>query len=171
MRTGPNVVIVTSYGPIHVSLYRDKAPKTCANFLEYVADDFYPGTVFHRVVHGFLIQGGGFGPGLAQRTTRPPIRNEADNRLRHMRGTLAMARLPSDPHSATAQFFINSANNTTLEHQAPTAGGWGYCVFGAVTEGLQVVERIEGVPTVTKGVHENVPLQDIVIEHIKLADQ
>jgi peptidyl-prolyl cis-trans isomerase B (cyclophilin B) len=161
------VTIYTSYGAITVELFPDKAPATVENFLRYVRDGFYTNTLFHRVIDDFIIQGGGFQAGMVQKTTRPPITNEADNGLLNLRGTVAMARLPEDPHSATAQFFINTTNNDTLNFIDHSPKGWGYCVFGEVQEGMEVVERIEGVPTITRGIYENVPLRDVIIERIE----
>jgi peptidyl-prolyl cis-trans isomerase B (cyclophilin B) len=163
------VRIQTSYGAILVDLDARKAPKTVSNFLAYVRDGFYDGTVFHRVMDGFMIQGGGFLPGMTQKPTRPAIENEAKNGLRNERGTLAMART-SDPHSATSQFFLNVVDNDFLNYTAETPSGWGYCVFGKVVDGLTVVDRIKGVPTGSKGGHKNVPLTDVVIEKIEILE-
>ncbi|MCE2646820.1 MAG: peptidyl-prolyl cis-trans isomerase, partial [Burkholderiaceae bacterium] len=140
-----------------------KAPKTVANFLAYVKAGHYDNTVFHRVINGFMVQGGGFEPGMRQKPTQAPIENEAGNGLKNDRYTVAMART-SDPHSATAQFFINVADNAFLNHSAPTAQGWGYCVFGKVVEGRDVVDRIKSVATTRHGMHQDVPEQDVVIE-------
>jgi len=160
--TTPRVKLQTSMGDITIALNADKAPKSVENFLGYVRDGFYDNTVFHRVIDGFMIQGGGFEAGLKQKTTRAPVENEASNGLKNARYTLAMART-SDPHSATAQFFINVANNDFLNHSAPTAQGWGYAVFGEVVEGMEVVDAIKGVKTGNKGFHQNVPVEDVVI--------
>ena len=146
----PRVKLVTSMGEVVIELAPDKAPATVENFLTYVNDGFYDGTVFHRVIDGFMIQGGGFGPDFERKTTRPPIRNEADNGLKNDTGTVAMART-SDPHSATAQFFINVKDNDFLNHTAPNPRGWGYAVFGRVVEGMDVVESIKKVPTGNRG--------------------
>jgi peptidyl-prolyl cis-trans isomerase A (cyclophilin A) len=157
----PRVELKTSLGVIVLELSAEKAPKTVANFLQYVKDGHYNGTVFHRVIDGFMIQGGGFEPGMKQKATRAPIENEARNGLRNDAGTIAMART-SDPNSATAQFFINVANNDALNHPRPD--GHGYAVFGRVVQGMDVVNRIKGVRTGNRGPHQNVPMEDVVIE-------
>ena len=162
MSTNPRVQLQTNYGDMVISLDAAKAPKTVANFLEYVKDGFFDGTVFHRVIDGFMVQGGGFTPGLKQKPTKAPVENEANNGLKNTKYTLAMART-SDPHSATAQFFINVANNEFLNHTAPTANGWGYAVFGEVVEGKDVVDKIKAVKTSNSGFHQNVPTEDIII--------
>ncbi len=162
-----DVRLHTSFGPITIGLDADKAPKTVANFLEYVKNGHYDGTIFHRVINGFMIQGGGFAPGMKQKPTGTPVENEAGNGLRNDKYTLAMART-SDPHSATAQFFINVADNAFLNHSAPTAQGWGYCVFGRVTEGQDVVDKIKAVSTGRSGMHSDVPQQDVVIERAEV---
>ena len=159
----------TSLGTIEIELDHDKAPKTAANFEQYVKDGFYDGTVFHRVINGFMVQGGGFEPGMSQKETRATIENEADNGLKNDIGTIAMARTP-DPHSATAQFFINIANNDFLNFTAPTANGWGYCVFGKVVNGMDVVDQIKTQPTTSKAGHQDVPVDDIVIEQVEIVD-
>ena len=159
----------TSLGTIEIELDHDKAPKTAANFEQYVKDGFYDGTVFHRVIKGFMIQGGGFEPGMSQKETRATIENEANNGLKNDIGTIAMARTP-DPHSATAQFFINIANNDFLNFTAPTANGWGYCVFGKVVNGMDVVDQIKNQPTTSKAGHQDVPVDDIVIEQVEIVD-
>ena len=151
-----------SLSGIIISLDAAKAPKTVANFLAYVNDGFFDGTVFHRVIDGFMIQGGGFEPGLKQKPTKAPVENEANNGLKNNKYTLAMART-QDPHSATAQFFINVANNDFLNHTAPTAQGWGYAVFGEVVEGKDVVDKMKGVATGNRGMHQNVPTTDVII--------
>ena len=138
-----------------------------ANFLQYVKDGHYGNTVFHRVIDGFMIQGGGFEPGMKQKPTRDLVKNEADNKVKNAAYTLAMART-SEPHSASAQFFINVADNDFLNHTAPTAQGWGYCVFGRVTEGAEVVDKIKSVKTGAKGMHQDVPLQDVIIERAEV---
>ncbi|MBI4756122.1 MAG: peptidyl-prolyl cis-trans isomerase [Betaproteobacteria bacterium] len=153
----------TSLGAITLELYPEKAPESVRNFLDYVSAGLYDNTVFHRVINGFMIQGGGFEPGMHQKPTRAPIRNEADNGLGNERGTIAMART-SDPHSATSQFFINLADNSFLNHTSPSGQGWGYCVFGRVTEGMEVVDQIKAVATGTRGFHQDVPVQDVIIE-------
>jgi peptidyl-prolyl cis-trans isomerase B (cyclophilin B) len=157
------VNLQTNFGPITLELDPEHAPETVANFLEYVKSGFYNNTVFHRVIDGFMIQGGGFEPGLKQKTTRSAIKNEADNGLKNEPYTIAMART-GEPHSATAQFFINVADNGFLNHTAPTAQGWGYAVFGRVIEGQDVIDRIRKVRTGNRGMHQDVPLDDVVIE-------
>lgn len=157
------VKLHTNLGVITLELDAAKAPRTVENFLQYVRSGFYANTVFHRVIDGFMIQGGGMEPGMKQKPTQAPIPNEADNGLKNDRYTVAMART-SDPHSATAQFFINVADNAFLNHTAPTAQGWGYCVFGRVVEGQDTVDKIKRVATGTRGMHQDVPLQDVVIE-------
>lgn len=159
----PRVELKTSLGSIVLELYPDKAPKSVANFLQYVNDGFYDGTVVHRVIDGFMIQGGGFTPDFDQKETREPIENEAANGLQNTIGTIAMART-GDPHSATAQFFINVADNDFLNHTAPTPQGWGYAVFGKVVEGMDVVDRIRQVSTEQRGPFEGVPTTPVVIE-------
>src|SRR5437899_550071 len=146
----------TNHGVIALELDSERAPETAKNFLEYVEAGFYSNTVFHRVIDGFMIQGGGFEPGLRQKPTRGTIKNEADNGLKNDRYTVAMART-SDPHSASSQFFINVKDNGFLDHTAPNAQGWGYCVFGKVVEGQDVVDKIKGVATGNAGMHQNVP--------------
>jgi len=153
------VVLATSLGDVTVELFADKAPLTVKNFLEYVDAGFYNGTLFHRVIPGFMIQGGGFGPDMQQKQTRPPVKNEADNGLRNSRGTLAMART-SDINSATSQFFVNLTDNTFLDHQVRD---FGYAVFGKVVGGMDVVDKIAAVRTGTKGMHQNVPLEPVAI--------
>jgi peptidyl-prolyl cis-trans isomerase B (cyclophilin B) len=145
-KANPRVALDTSMGKIVIELYPDKAPKTVANFLEYVKSGFYDGTIFHRVIPGFMIQGGGFTSDMQQKPTRPTIQNEADNGLKNDRGTVAMARTP-DPHSASAQFFVNVVDNKFLNHTAKTPQGWGYAVFGKVVEGMDVADKIAKVPT------------------------
>ena len=157
----------TNQGVIVLDLNADKAPKTVANFLAYAREGFFTNTIFHRVIDGFMIQGGGFEPGMRQKPTRPPIDNEADNGLRNARGTIAMART-SDPHSATSQFFINVADNDFLNFTAPTPTGWGYCVFGRVTEGMDVVDTIKGTATTSRNGHQDVPVNDIIITGVRL---
>lgn len=159
----------TNHGTITLKLDTDKAPETVANFMQYVNDGFYNGTIFHRVINGFMIQGGGMEPGMKQKETRGPIKNEADNGLGNELGTIAMART-NDPHSATAQFFINVKNNTFLNHSSPTPQGWGYCVFGKVVEGMDVVDAIKGVATGSAGMHQDVPLDDVIIESVEVVE-
>ncbi|ANY18392.1 cyclophilin [Bordetella pseudohinzii] len=167
--SNPRVKLHTNQGDLVITLDAEKAPKTVENFLAYVKDGFYNGTVFHRVIDGFMIQGGGFEPGLKQKPTRAPIENEANNGLKNDKYTLAMART-SDPHSATAQFFINVANNDFLNFTAPTPQGWGYAVFGKVTEGTEVVDKIKGVKTGNNGFHQNVPKEDVIIEKAEVLE-
>ncbi|MEM5401840.1 MULTISPECIES: peptidylprolyl isomerase [Paraburkholderia] len=157
------VELHTNHGVIKLELNAEKAPKTVANFLNYVKNGHYDGTVFHRVIDGFMIQGGGFDAGMKQKPTEAPIENEANNGLKNERGSIAMART-NDPHSASAQFFINVADNDFLNHSSPTPQGWGYAVFGKVVEGLEVVDKIKKVKTGSKGFHQDVPVDDVVIE-------
>ncbi|MFT0173731.1 MULTISPECIES: peptidylprolyl isomerase [Paraburkholderia] len=157
------VELHTNHGVIKLELNAEKAPKTVANFLNYVKNGHYDGTVFHRVIDGFMIQGGGFEAGMKQKPTEAPIENEANNGLKNERGSIAMART-NDPHSASAQFFINVADNDFLNHSSPTPQGWGYAVFGKVVEGLEVVDKIKKVKTGSKGFHQDVPVDDVVIE-------
>lgn len=154
---------IAGRGVITIELDEAKAPKSAANFLAYVKSGHYDNTVFHRVIPGFMVQGGGFEPGMKQKSTQAPITNEADNGLKNDQYTLAMART-SDPHSATAQFFINVANNDFLNFKAPTAQGWGYAVFGKVVKGQDVVDTIKAAPTGRRGMHDDVPKDDVVIE-------
>ncbi len=164
----PRVELKTSRGPIVVELYPDKAPKTVENFLQYVKSGFYNGTVFHRVIDGFMIQGGGMDSDLKEKPTRAPIMNEAINGLKNERGTLAMART-SNPNSATAQFFINLKDNDFLNFKSPTPQGWGYAVFGRVVQGMEVVGNIAKTPTGTVGQFENVPREPIIIQAATVA--
>lgn len=157
------VKLHTNFGTITLELDAKKAPDTVANFLEYVKSGFFDNTVFHRVIDGFMIQGGGFEPGMKQKAVRPAIKNEASNGLKNKAYTVAMART-SEPDSATAQFFINISDNAFLDHTAPTPQGWGYAVFGRVVEGNDVIDRIRKVRTGTRGMHQDVPLDDVIIE-------
>jgi peptidyl-prolyl cis-trans isomerase B (cyclophilin B) len=159
----PTVALETSHGRILLELYPDKAPQTVENFLQYVRSGFFDGTIFHRVIPDFMIQGGGFTSDMRQKPTRTPIQNEADNGVRNARGTIAMART-NDPHSATAQFFINLKDNGFLNHTGKHPQGWGYTAFGKVVEGMDVVDKIARVRTASKGMHENVPAEPVVIE-------
>jgi len=160
------VTLHTNFGDIKLELFADKAPETVANFLQYARDGFYDNTVFHRVIDGFMIQGGGFEPGMNQKETRAPVKNEANNGLANKTGTIAMART-MDPHSATAQFFINVNDNDFLNFRAETPDGWGYCVFGSVVEGIDVVNKIKGVQTGNYGyVHQDVPVEDVLIKSV-----
>ncbi|MEM0911548.1 MAG: peptidylprolyl isomerase [Pseudomonadota bacterium] len=161
------VLLKTNHGDIKISLFEDKAPKTVKNFLEYVEEGFYDGTVFHRVISNFMIQGGGFTTDMEQKGTKAPIDNEADNDLSNKVGTIAMART-NDPHSATAQFFINVAENSFLDFKAANAQGYGYCVFGEVVEGMDVVEKIKMVRTGNHGFHQDVPTEAVIIEKVTL---
>jgi peptidyl-prolyl cis-trans isomerase B (cyclophilin B) len=157
------VKLHTNHGVITLELDAAKAPVTVENFLGYVKSGHFNNTIFHRVIDGFMIQGGGFEPGMKQKLTGAQIKNEADNKLKNDKYTVAMART-SDPHSATAQFFINIADNDFLNHTGPNAQGWGYCVFGKVTDGTDVVDKIKGVKTGNRGGHQNVPTEDVIIE-------
>jgi cyclophilin family peptidyl-prolyl cis-trans isomerase len=161
----PVVVMETNMGTIVIELYEDKAPITVKNFLQYVDDKHYDGTIFHRVIDGFMIQGGGYEPGLKERKTRPPIKNESNNGLSNLRGTIAMART-SEPDSATAQFFINVKDNTFLD-RANARDKVGYCVFGRVIEGMDVVDKIKAVKTTRKGFHDDVPEKDVIILSVR----
>ncbi len=164
----PQVRISTSKGNIDVELNLDKAPESVKNFMQYVNDDFYSGTIFHRVIKGFMIQGGGFSQDLKHKKTKQPIANEAFNKLKNDRGTIAMART-NDPHSATAQFFINTVNNDFLNHQNKSTRGWGYTVFGKVIKGMDVVDSIENSKTGPKGMfRSDVPLNDIIIQKVEI---
>lgn len=154
------VLLTTNHGTIKIDLDAEKAPKTVANFLAYVNDGFYANTIFHRVIDGFMIQGGGFEPGMKQKDTKDQLENEAKNGLKNVKYSLAMART-SDPHSASAQFFINLTNNSFLDF--PGQDGWGYCVFGNVIEGMDVVDKIRGVKTTRSGMFQDVPAEDVVI--------
>jgi len=161
------IKLTTNHGVITLELDAEKAPQTVANFLAYVESGHYDGTVFHRVINGFMIQGGGMSVGMQEKPTRAPVENEAEMSfkagLKNDRGTIAMART-NDPHSATAQFFINLADNDFLDHRAPSGQGWGYCVFGRVVDGMDVVDQIRAVKTGNKGFHQDVPVEDVVIE-------
>jgi len=154
---------IKNYGVITLELDQDKASNTVANFLSYVAKGHYDNTIFHRVIPGFMVQGGGMEPGMGEKKGDKPINNEANNGLKNLNYTVAMART-GDPHSATAQFFINVADNTFLNHTAPSQQGWGYAVFGKVVAGTEVVDKIKAVKTGRKGYHDDVPLEDVVIE-------
>ncbi len=160
------VKMQTNYGNITLQLNPEKAPKTVENFMNYVNSGFYNGTIFHRVINGFMIQGGGMEPGMREKMTNPPIENEADNGLSNSVGSIAMART-NDPHSASSQFFINVSNNTFLNHSGKNPQGWGYCVFGEVIDGMDVVNKIKEVPTSSKSFHQDVPLDDVIIESVE----
>lgn len=165
------ITLHTNFGDIKIALDFDKAPITAKNFQDYAEEGFYNGTIFHRVIDGFMIQGGGMTVGMTEKPTKPPIKNEANNRLSNKRGTIAMART-SDPHSASSQFFINVADNTFLDYRSKEMFGrevvqeWGYAVFGEVVEGMDVVDKIKGVKTGNKGFHQDVPVEDVVIESV-----
>lgn len=163
----PVVQMQTNFGIIKIELFEDKAPKTVENFVNYVKDGFYDGLIFHRVIDGFMIQGGGFTADMAQKPTAEPVENEADNGVRNEAGTIAMART-MDPHSATAQFFISVADNDFLNHRGKTMDGWGYCAFGKVIEGMEVVNQIKGVKTGFHGGHQDVPVESVIIEKAEL---
>jgi peptidyl-prolyl cis-trans isomerase B (cyclophilin B) len=156
------VILHTSHGDIALELDAENAPKTVENMLQYVRDGHYDNTIFHRVIDGFMIQGGGMEPGMKQKPTRAPIANEAGNGLKNKKYTIAMART-NEPHSATAQFFINVADNDFLDYKGPSPQGWGYCVFGHVASGQEVVDRIKKVTTGNSGFHQNVPTEDVII--------
>lgn len=164
------VIIRTTFGEIKLELDAEKAPKTVANFLNYARDGFYDGTIFHRVIDNFMIQGGGFDTDMQQKATESPIENEADNGLKNNFGTIAMART-SDPHSATAQFFINVKDNDFLNHSGKNPQGWGYAVFGKVVEGTEVLNKIRGVRTGSRKGHQDVPAEPVIIESVLVVDE
>ncbi|HEY8355432.1 MAG TPA: peptidylprolyl isomerase [Methylophilaceae bacterium] len=161
------VKLHTNFGTISIELDPEKAPITAANFLDYVQSGFYDNTIFHRVIDGFMIQGGGFEPGMKQKPTKAPIKNEANNGLRNSAYTIAMARTPN-PDSASSQFFINVVDNDFLNYSAPTLQGWGYCVFGKVVDGTEVVDAIRKVKTGSRAGHQDVPVEDVVIERAEV---
>ena len=163
------VTFKTNHGDITLELYADKAPKTVENFLSYVQDGFYDNTIFHRVIDGFMIQGGGMTPDMEQKETKAPIENEANNGVANEAGTIAMART-NDPHSATAQFFINVKDNDFLNFSRESMNGWGYCAFGKVTEGMDVVEKIKNVKTGNYGYHQDVPVEAVIIEKAVISE-
>ena len=163
------VKIHTNYGVITLTLFADKAPITVANFLDYVKEGFYDNTIFHRVIDGFMIQGGGFEPGMGQKESKATIQNEANNGLVNALGTVAMART-NEPHSATAQFFINVGDNSFLNFKSESTDGWGYCVFAEVSEGMDVVEKIRAVATGNSGYHQDVPEEDVVIQKAEIVE-
>ncbi len=169
-KTNPKVIMKTSMGDITIELYPDKAPITVENFFSYVDEKFYDGTIFHRVMKGFMIQGGGLTPELTQKTAKPPIKNEAANGLKNKRGTIAMARMP-DKDSATCQFFINHVDNPGLDHRDDTDEGYGYAVFGKVVKGMDVVDAIAGVKIMTKGGRANVPRETITIISVRRVEE
>ena len=160
------ITLTTNVGTITIELDEQNAPKTCANFTQYVKDGHFDGTIFHRVIDNFMIQGGGFTVDMIQKPTRDPIENEAKNGLSNVAGSIAMART-MDPHSASAQFFINVADNKFLDY--PGQDGWGYCVFGKVTEGMDVVNKIKGVATTSKQGHQDVPMEEIIVEKAEIS--
>ena len=161
------IILHTNFGDVAIELNHEKAPKTAANFEQYVREGFYDGVIFHRVIDGFMIQGGGFEPGMVGKDTRDSIENEANNGLSNQAGTIAMART-MDPHSASAQFFINVSDNTFLDHTAKTTEGWGYAVFGKVVDGMDVVNKIKGVATTFRAGHQDVPAEDVIIESAEI---
>ena len=169
MSTLPRVKLETNHGDIVIELNTEKAPVTAENFLNYVKEGFYDNVIFHRVIKNFMIQGGGMQPGMKEKNTRAPINNEANNGLKNDKYTVAMART-NDPHSASAQFFINSNNNDFLNHTAPTAQGWGYAVFGKVVEGTDIVDQIENVKTGNRGFHQDVPADDVIIQKASIVE-
>lgn len=163
------VKIHTNYGVITLTLFADKAPVTVANFLDYVKEGFYDNTIFHRVIDGFMIQGGGFEPGMDQKESKATIQNEANNGLANNLGTVAMART-NEPHSATAQFFINVGDNSFLNFRSESGDGWGYCVFAEVSEGMDVVDKIRAVTTGNSGYHQDVPKEDVIIQKAEIVE-
>ncbi|MDG1255716.1 MAG: peptidylprolyl isomerase [Glaciecola sp.] len=165
----PSITLNTNHGAITIGLNSEKAPETVANFLSYAKEGFFEGTIFHRVIKGFMIQGGGFTADMEQKDTKAQIKNEANNGLLNTKGTIAMART-QDPHSATAQFFINAKNNDFLNHSSESVNGWGYCVFGEVTDGIEIVEAIEAVATGNSGFHQDVPVEAVVIESVEISE-
>lgn len=163
------VTFHTNHGDIVIKVFADKAPVTVANFLDYCRSGFYDNTIFHRVINGFMIQGGGFEPGMTQKETKDQIKNEANNGLKNTRGTLAMARTMA-PHSAMAQFFINVVDNDFLNFRSENADGWGYCVFAEVVEGMDVVDKIKSVKTGRSGMHQDVPVEDVIVNSVTVAE-
>ncbi|MDR0806994.1 MAG: peptidylprolyl isomerase B [Enterobacteriaceae bacterium] len=164
------ITLHTNHGDIVIKLFTDKAPITAANFLDYCRSGFYNGTIFHRVINGFMIQGGGFVSGMDQKETNATIKNEANNGLKNTRGTLAMART-SAPHSASSQFFINIVDNDFLNFRSESGDGWGYCVFAEVVEGMDVVDSIKNVKTRRNGIHQDVPVEDVIINNVTIDDK
>ena len=164
-----SITLHTNFGDITLELFNDKAPVTAANFLQYCRDGHYNGTIFHRVIDGFMIQGGGYASGFEEKDTRASIKNEANNGLSNKIGTIAMART-QEPHSASAQFFINVADNTFLDFKSESISGWGYCVFAQVTNGMDIVNKIKTVKTGRYGMHQDVPKEDVVIENVTIAE-
>lgn len=164
------IIFETNYGPIKIKLDHENTPKTAANFLQYAKDGFYDGVIFHRVINNFMIQGGGFESGMKQKSTRANIENEADKGGKNNRGTLAMART-MDPHSASAQFFINVVDNDFLNYRSQSPDGWGYCVFGEVVEGMDTVDKIKGVETTSRAGHQDVPVDDVIINKVTVEEE
>ena len=164
------ITLKTNYGDITIELDFENTPLTAENFLAYAKEGFYDGTIFHRVMNGFMIQGGGFDGDMHQKKTKSTIQNEANKGGKNQRGAIAMART-SDPHSATAQFFINVVDNDFLDFKSETSNGWGYCVFGKVTEGMDVVDKIKKVPTTNRAGHQNVPVENVVIETVEVKEE
>ena len=164
-----SITLHTNFGDITLELFNDKAPVTAANFLQYCRDGHYNGTIFHRVIGNFMIQGGGYATGFEEKDTRASIKNEANNGLSNKIGTIAMART-QEPHSASAQFFINVADNTFLDFKSESIQGWGYCVFAQVTDGMDIVNKIKAVKTGRYGMHQDVPKEDVVIENVTIAE-
>lgn len=163
------IILETNLGAIKIELDEKNTPKTAANFLRYVKEGFYDNTIFHRVIRSFMVQGGGFEAGMHHKANHEPIENEADKGQSNQRGTVAMART-SDPHSATSQFFINTKDNTFLNYKRKDGDGWGYCVFGKVIAGMDVVDKIEAVETTSKAGHQDVPVEDIVVQKVVVAE-
>jgi peptidyl-prolyl cis-trans isomerase B (cyclophilin B) len=164
-----SITLHTNFGDITLELFNDKAPVTAANFLQYCRDGHYNGTIFHRVIDGFMIQGGGYASGFEEKDTRASIKNEANNGLSNKVGTIAMART-QEPHSASAQFFINVADNTFLDFKSESISGWGYCVFAQVTDGMDIVNKIKAVKTGRYGMHQDVPKEDVIIENVTITE-
>ncbi len=164
------VTFHTNHGDIVIKLNTEKAPITAANFLDYCRSGFYDNTIFHRVIKGFMIQGGGFGPGMKEKDSKAEIKNEANNGLKNTRGSLAMART-NEPHSASSQFFINLVDNDFLNFKSETMSGWGYCVFAEVVEGLDVLDKIKGVRTGRRGIHDDVPLEDVLVTSVTIDEE
>lgn len=163
------ITLHTNFGDITLELFHDKAPVTAANFLQYCRDGHYNGTIFHRVIDGFMVQGGGYAAGFDEKETREPIKNEANNGVSNKTGTIAMART-MEPHSASAQFFINVSDNTFLDFKSESMQGWGYCVFGQVSAGMDVVNKIKAVKTGRFGMHQDVPKEDVIIENVTVSE-
>lgn len=163
------ITLHTNFGDIQITTFADKAPKTVENFIQYCQDGFYDNTIFHRVIKGFMIQGGGFTADMDQKSNNAAIENEADNGLKNTRGTLAMART-NDPHSATSQFFINLVDNSFLDFTAANMQGYGYCVFAEVTAGMDVVDKIKDVKTSRHGMHQDVPVEPVIITHVTITE-